>query len=532
VFDRLVHGGVVLDGSGAPGRRADVGVVDGRIVAFGDLEGREAAERFDATGLVVAPGFVDIHSHADLSLLVDPRACSAVTQGVTTLVVGNCGHAPAPLVDPADLPDLVFGYHPAAEVTWSSVGGYLEALASARPAVNVATLAGQIALRLAVVGRTTRPAEAAELERMAALLREALEEGAFGLSSGLEYPLGQACTTDEIIRLCREVVGTGGYYAIHTRDRDFGSVEAFDEAFTIAEQTGVPLNISHLTPRYGAPPGATRGALAAIDAARARGQDVTCDMHTRLHGLTKLVTALPPSAVEGGTAALLARLRDPTTRAAYRVFDRPLFKMGLMGEWERLVLFEAPHSPARVGKDFGTIARERGQHPVDAIMDILLEAGDDAPNVLWTGLVMTEHDLEETYVHPTCMPESDATALAIDGPLADQSFLGAYTWATYYLRRFVRERAALSLAEGVHRLTELPARRLGLSDRGVIREGAWADLVVFDPDRIAERGTLAAPNQYATGVQAVLVNGRPALRDGTLTSERAGVVLRRSAPGR
>nr|MBA2450063.1 amidohydrolase family protein [Chloroflexota bacterium] len=514
-------------------RRADLGVVGGRIVAIGDLGQPEAAERVDATGLVVGPGFIDIHSHADLSLLIDPRACSAITQGVTTLVIGNCGHAAAPLVDASTLPDLNFGYHPSVEVSWTGVGGYLDAVARERPAVNVATLAGQIALRLAVLGRAPRPATPAEIERMAALLREALDEGAFGLSSGLEYPLGQACTTDEIVALCREARRMGGYYAIHTRDRDFGSEAAFDEAFAIAAQSDVALNISHLTPRYGAPPGAAARALEKIDAARARGEDVTCDMHTRLHGLTKLVTALPPEALDGGVEALLARLRDPAIRAEYRAFRQPLFKMGLMGEWERLTLFEARRSPAWVGKDFRTIAEERGQDPMDAIMDILLEAGEDAPNVLWTGLVMTEEDLEETYVSPTCMPESDATALATDGPLADQSFLGAYTWATYYLRRFVRERAALSLEEGIRRMTELPARRLGISDRGVLREGAWADLVVFDPESIAERGTLGAPNQYAVGVHQVVVNGRVALRAGALTSERGGMVLRRgSAPSR
>ena len=370
------------------------------------------------------------------------------------------------------------------------------------------------------------PATGPDLDRMAGLLDEALDAGAFGFSSGLEYPLGRACTTEENVAMARVVRRRGGFYAIHTRDRDVRADAAFDEAFAIGRQTDVALNISHLTPRYGAPPGSAARALERIDAERAHGRDVTCDMHTRLHGLTKLVTALPPEALDGGVDALLARLRDPAIRAEYRAFREPLFKMGLMDEWERLTLFEARRSPDWVGKDFRTIAEERGQEPVDAIMDILLEAGDDAPNVLWTGLVMTEDDLEETYVAPTCMPESDATALATDGPLAEQSFLGAYTWATYYLRRFVRERRALTLEAGIHRMTELPARRLGLSDRGVLREGACADLVVLDPERVAERGTLTAPNQYAVGIEQVLVNGAPALHAATMTEVRAGRVLR------
>jgi len=392
----------------------------------------------------------------------------------------------------------------------------------------VATLVGHIALRLAALGRAPRPATPAELDRMVGLLDEAFDVGAFGFSSGLEYPLGLACTTDELVVLARATARLGGYYAIHTRDRDFKAVEAFEEAFDVGRRAEVPLQVSHLTPRYGAPPDAAARALQAIDDARARGEDVSCDQHTRLHGLTKVVTMLPPTALEGGTPELLRRLRDPDIRAEYRVFPQPLFKMGLMNEWERIALFEARNSPDWVGKDFKTIGAERGQEPIDALMDILLEAGDDAPNVLMTGLVHREEELEQTFVHPSCMPESDATALATDGPLAGQSFLGAYTWATYYLRRIVRERAALSLQEGIHRLTGLPAQRLGVDDRGVVREGTWADLVVFDPHRIAERGTLRAPNQYATGVQHVLVNGSFAMRDGSFTDARSGAVLRRA----
>ncbi len=527
MLDVALRGGTLVDGTGSAPRTADVGIQDGRIVTVGNLDGVDAEQTFDVGGLVVAPGFIDIHSHSDATLLVDPRARSSIAQGVTTEVVGNCGHAPAPLASASDVPDLVFGYNQALNVDWTTVDGYLQSIERAAPAVNVATLVGHIALRLAALGRAPRPATPAELDRMVGLLGEAFEAGAFGFSSGLEYPLGLACTTDELVALARATGRLGGYYAIHTRDRDFRAVEAFDEAFDVGRRAEVPLQISHLTPRYGAPRDAATRALEAIDAARARGDDVACDQHTRLHGLTKIVTMLPPTALEGGTPELLRRLRDPATRAEYRAFPQPLFKMGLMDEWERIALFEARNSPGWVGKDFRAIGEERQQHPMEAMMDILLEAGEDAPNILMTGLVHTEDELEQTFIHPTCMPESDATALAVDGPLANQSFLGAYTWATYYLRRFVRERGALTLQEGVHRLTGLPARRLGVSDRGTVREQAWADVVVFDPATIAERGTLHQPNQYATGVHHVLVNGRVALRDGAFTTERAGAVLRR-----
>jgi N-acyl-D-aspartate/D-glutamate deacylase len=204
--------------------------------------------------------------------------------------------------------------------------------------------------------------------------------------------------------------------------------------------------------------------------------------------------------------------------------------MGLMGEWDRLSLFEAPGSPEWVGKDFSVIASERGQHPLDAMMDILLEAGDDAPNVLFVGLVQTQEDLDVAFGSQTCAPESDATTLSPDGPLAHQRFLGAYTWAAFYLRCIVRERGVLRLEEGIRRLTQVPAQRVGLPDRGVLRPKAWADIAVFDPDLVEDRGTVAEPNRFPAGIRHVFVNGQPAYSDGRFAADRAGQVLRR--PGR
>jgi N-acyl-D-aspartate/D-glutamate deacylase len=236
---------------------------------------------------------------------------------------------------------------------------------------------------------------------------------------------------------------------------------------------------------------------------------------------------LPPSASAVGTPELLRQLRDPDARARFHEFREPIHKLGLMGEWDRLSLFEAPHSPECVGRDFASIGRERGQHPLDAMMDLLLEAGDDAPNVLFIGLVQTQEDLDLTFASAFCAPESDATTLATDGPLAAQRFLGAYTWAAFYLRSAIRERRTLSLEEGVRRLTSMPAQRVGLADRGTLAPGAWADITIFDPDLVAERGTVTQPNAYATGIDMVLVNGVPAFEGGAFGDARTGHVLRR-----
>ena len=342
---------------------------------------------------------------------------------------------------------------------------------------------------------------------MADHLDRAMAAGAFGLSVGLEYPLGRAATTAELVRLAAATREHDALFAIHTRDRDVGAEAAFDEAFEIAERTGVALQISHIAPRRGAPPGALVDVLERIDRAPAAGLDVACDQHTRLHGITKLVTMFPPSASAVGTAELLRQLRDPSLRAGFHAFREPIHKLGLMGEWDRLALFESPATPELVGKDFATIAEELGVHPLEAMMDILLAAGDGAPDVLFVGLVQTPEDLDLAFASATCSPGSDATILTQDGPLAGQRFLGAYTWASFYLRSIIRERGVLSLEEGVRRLSWLPADRVGLDGRGALVPGAWADVVVFDPDTISERGTLDAPNAYPVGVRHVLVNG-------------------------
>ncbi|HEV8401817.1 MAG TPA: amidohydrolase family protein [Candidatus Limnocylindrales bacterium] len=533
-FDTVIRGGRLVDGTGLPSRMADVALVDGRIAAivdpghFGDAVARTFV---DADGLVVAPGFVDIHNHGDVTVVADPRARSAIAQGVTTIVVGNCGQSPAPLPIPETLPDLAFGRVDPSVISWETFDGYLDAVDAARPAVNVASLAGHNAIRVAVLGRSARAGTSSDQRAMVAELDRAVEAGAFGLSLGLEYPLGAGSQTDELVTMAEAVARHDGLFAIHTRDRDFAAVEAFDEAFGIAERTGVALQISHIAPRRGAPDGALEDVLTRIDRSRSAGLDVACDQHTRQHGITKLVAMLPPTASAGGPDELLRQLRDPSTRASFHAFRNPIHKLGLLGEWDRLALFEAPASPEWVGKDFATIGKERGEHPLDAMMDILIEAGDDASSVMFVGLVQTERDLDLTFASPTCVPESDATVLALDGPLADQRFLGAYTWAAFYLRCIVRERQVLGLEEGIHRLTGMPARRLGLTDRGVLTPGAWGDVAIFDPDLVEDLGTVADPNRFPRGIRHVLVNGEVAFDDGWFTAGRAGRVLRRPGLG-
>lgn len=529
----MIVGGEVVDGTGAPPRPADVVVRDGRvaeILAPGQLGAGGAGERLDARGLCVAPGFIDIHSHSDFTLLVDPRAASAIAQGVTTEVIGNCGYGCAPLGGPGPDEANIYGYRPDLALGWRGTAGYFARLAQARPAVNVAALVPNGKLRLATVGAADRPAAPDELALMERQLAEGMEAGAFGLSTGLEYGPERGCPEQEIVALCRVAAQRGGLYATHTRNQEGRAAEAIAEAIRTAAAAGAPLQISHISSvsRLEADGrAALERAIAQVEAARARGQDVAFDMHTRLFGTTTLSAALPPWALAGGRAGLEARLGDGRLRRELR--ERPSIVTRLArGDWSRVMLLGCRARPERSGRSIAELATELGADPLDAILAVLRDEADQVHAPMVAAFVYNEEDARLAFDHPACMVGSDATTLCPDGPLADAFFHGAYTWAAWFFRRFVRELRALTLEGAVHRLTGLPAARLGLKRRGALRPGAWADITVFDPATFAERGTLDAPNRLAAGVRHVLVNGVLTLRDGAPTGARGGRVLRRA----
>jgi N-acyl-D-amino-acid deacylase len=520
-LDLVIRGGTVLDGSGAPPVRADVAVAGGRIVEIGRIQA-QGADEIDASGLTVAPGFIDIHSHSDYTLLVDPRAVSSVFQGVTLEVIGNCGFGCFPICNPSLSRGNIYGFDGTVSLSWRTPAGYLERLAAARPAISVLTLVPNGQLRLAAMGSEQRPATPSELETMQGLLREGLEAGAFGYSSGLEYPLERGAPEDEIEALCRTVAKAGGYYATHTRERDAGSVEAVAEALRTAERAEIRLQVSHLLPRSGHDDCAR--CIELVEHARARGQDVAFDMHTRLFGLTYLATMLPPWATRGGPERLRAHLRDHEARTRIGA-HRSIITAG--EDFERVVLLDNDVRPEDARLSLAEIGRRRRQSPTDAGLDILLDAVEAprAPMVIIH--CYDESDQALAFGHPLCVPASDATALAPDGPLAGSAFHGAYTWAAWFWRFMVRDRRVLSPAEAVHKLTGQPAAILGLKGRGRIADGMRADLAIFDGDAFAETGTTFEPNRPAVGMRHVIVNGVATLRDGMLTNQRGGEVLRR-----
>jgi N-acyl-D-aspartate/D-glutamate deacylase len=526
----VIEGGTIVDGTGREPFAANVLVRDGRIADVGQFPPPEGVPSLDADGLVVAPGFIDIHSHSDFTIFNDPRAVSSVTQGVTLEVVGNCGHGCAPITRPELFQQNIYGYEPGMELPWRTFGEYLQALASRRPAVNMIALVPNGNLRLAVLGHVDRAADGRERREMCKLLEQGMEEGAWGYSTGLEYGPERGASEDEVAELCGVAAKRGGFYATHTRNRPGEARETIAEAIRASERSGVSLQISHISSVSRLEKDGRRAieqAIEQVDQARQRGLDVCYDMHTRSFGMTNLSNALPAWAVEGTPAEIAARLENRAQRQRMRSHRSILNSLAEAG-WERMLLFNCPAHAEFSRKSVAELGQQWKLDWFDTICQVLLAEIDALHSVLVLAYVYSPETTHFAFDHPCCMPGSDATALALDKPLRGSLMHGAFTWAAWYYRHFVRDTGRFTLSEAVRRLTSLPARRVGLSDRGVLRAGAWADVAVFDPQTFAERGTDFDPGQTATGMRHVLVNGKPALENGQLTASRNGQVLRRS----
>ncbi|GAA0942706.1 D-aminoacylase [Actinocorallia libanotica] len=507
-FDVLAVGGTVIDGTGREPRRADVGVRGDRIAFVGPAPpGAAARRRLDCAGLAVAPGFIDLHSHADFTVAAAPGAEGALRQGVTTLVTGNCGTSPFPTGSDA-----------------AGFEGFARSVQEAGPAVNVAALVGHAMLRAAVLGQDLRPATGPELDAMRGLLADAAREGVFGLSTGLIYAPGSFAGTEEIVALAETAREHGLLYATHMRDEGDDLLKAVDEALETARRSGVRLQISHLKAMGPANHGKVVRALALIDAARAEGVDVATDVYPYAASSTQLSSRLPDWALDGGLDALLERLARPETRE--RIAAELRAKTGGTFLPEGTVLAAMPDGPYTpyVGASLREIADERGADPADVALDVL--AGHRAL-VFIVNHAMAEDDVDTVLRHPAAAVASDGWELdtACGGHPHPRHF-GAFARA---LGHHARDRGLLTLPQAVHKMTGLPASRLGLTGRGTLAEGHAADLAVFEPGEITDRATYAEPLAYAEGVRHVVVNGRLALADGAVTGERPGRVLRRGA---
>lgn len=518
-FDLLIRGGDVIDGTGAPAARADLGVRGDRIAAVGDLSRASAGQVIEARGLCVAPGFIDIHTHSDISLLYTRNMPSSLAQGVTLEVVGNCGFSVG-LATPGD--EFAserrglerYGLH----LDWHDLDGFLRRIEQEGIAIHVATLAGHGTLRKRTMGLAERAPTADELTAMQRDLAEAMAAGARGLSSGLEYVPGMYADVDEIAALARVAAEAGGFYATHLRDEGDRLEESVAEAIEVAERARIPLQLSHHKAEKPRNWGKVVRTLAMVDDAAARGVDILLDQYPYTAYQTALATiALPPWAVAGTPEILARKLRDPAVRVKVRA--------GMGGlDWEAIEMTTCPGQPAYVGQSLAHIARETGRDPRDVVLD-LLATGEG-----WISaahFAMSEADVERVLADPRVMIGSDAVACDPAGPAASDK-IHPRTYGTFarVLSRYVRQRGLLSLPEAIRRMTSLPARRLGLDGRGRIAPGGCADLVLFNPETIAERSTFARPHALAAGVEKVVVAGRIAWADGKPTGVRAGQVLR------
>jgi len=531
MYDVLIAGGTVVDGTGKAGYEADVAIAGDRIVRVGRLGDEAAARRIDAAGRVVCPGFIDIHSHSDASVLLAPRMESKLMQGVTLELTGNCGESAGPLRGEALAEAEKAAEREGGRCDWTGVGDYLERVETRGIALNYATLVGHGTLRASIIGNAMRAASRAELEAMQALLREALDEGAYGLSTGLIYPPSAYGDEDELAELAAVMAARGGFYASHVRDEGDRLIESITEALSIGRRAGVAVQLSHHKATRKRNWGKVRRSLAMIEEARAAGYDVTADQYPYIASSTGLATILPDRAFDGGQEALVARLRDPAERERLRADvaeRRPEdAEEGPREGWDGIVVAGCRSDAGAEGRSVRELARERGEGPIETAFRLLEDNGGSVAVVIFS---MCEEDVETVMRNPHVCVGSDATARAPSGPMSGgKPHPRAYGTFPRVLGRYVRERGVLSLEAAVRKMTSLPADRLGLADRGRLAEGAFADIVVLDPATVADTATYADPHRFPVGIDAVLVNGVLAVDRGSHTGAMAGRVLRRGS---
>jgi N-acyl-D-amino-acid deacylase len=523
-MDVILTGVDVMDGSGSSPYRADVGLQGDRIAAIGDLPLAAAETTIDGRGLVAAPGFIDMHSHSDFTLPINPRAKSKIHQGVTTEVIGMCGSSAAP-IDKAGRERRLQSV-PRLPWDWDSFASYLDVLRDQGTSVNVVPMVGHGTVREYVLGLSDRPPTPGELDRMAHVVAQAMDEGAWGLSSGLIYPPSVYADTEELVALSRVPAARGGYYFSHIRGESETLLDAIDEAIEIGERAGLPVQIAHFKAMREANWSRLPAALERLDHARALGVDVAADRYPYIAGSTGLAASLPHWAHDGGRDALLARLRDPAQRREVR--EDPFTRSQ---PWDRIVIAYAPDHAAWEGRSVAEIAAERAQEadPTETAFDLLLEAEGRVSVIHFS---MNEDNLKVVLRHPAVMIGSDGSALAPSGPLGEgKAHPRNYGTFPRVLAKYAREEGVLSMTEAVHKMSGVPAARLGLRDRGLLRKGWKADMVLFDPATVRDRATFADPYRYPKGIEYVFVNGQAVITPDGHSGALPGRVLDLVADG-
>lgn len=535
-LDLLIHGGRIVDGTGNPSFLGDVGIKANRIVAMGHLSSRGAKRVLDATGLVVAPGFIDMHNHSDYTLIADGNAQSMIRQGVTSMILGE-GESAGPVGGRQTASFrrvLLLGGTP----DWNDFTGYFARLLRQGISTNVGSYVGSSQIWTYVRGEQAGPPAPAELEQMRALVRQSMQEGALGVSSSLSGPPGSWIDTNTLIAMCQAAAPYGGSYSTHLRTEGSGVFEAVAEAIEIARRAGVPVDIIHLKIAEHSMWGQMPKLISSIAQERSEGVQVQANVYPYRAGQNDLATIIPPWAHEGGAEALIARLKDPALRPR---IEREILNgipgsnwydhYTATGSWEGMLLVSLsnPQYKKFEGLRMNQVIEALNKPPIDVLFELLEENGGSVPTVYFHH---SEDDMRYALQQPFVSIGSDGTAVAIEGPLS-----AGHPHPRYYgtfprvLGRYVREEHVLTLEEAIRKMTSANAAKIGILDRGLLRPGMMADVTVFDPARIIDNATYEKPHQYATGVEYVVVNGQIVLDQNRHTGARPGVILKRQDVG-
>jgi N-acyl-D-amino-acid deacylase len=529
-YDVIIEHGRVVDGTGAPWYAADVGIRAGRIAAIGRLDSAAAKRRIDAAGRIVAPGFIDMLGQSELTMLVDPHVPSKVFQGITTEITGE-GNSVAPVNEAIAKENAPQYQHYGIKRDWADLAGYFARLERQGIGINLASYVGATTVREMVVGYGDRAATADELKQMQSLVAEAMRQGAVGVSSSLEYAPAPYASTEELIALARTAAEFGGIYATHMRSEQEAIGAALDETIRIGREAHIPVEIWHLKAGGVGNFGLMPEMVARIERARAQGVDIAADTYAYPAWANELSAFVPPWAHDGGSAKLIERLKDPAVRVRLKK-ELATVSTDWDNEWQSVpgpdaILISTVTNPkltAIQGHTLAEIAKSRGTDPMDTLFDILIE--DDAQTDVAV-FAMSEPDIALAAVQPWVSFCNDSAGTSPEG-LLGKEFPHPRAYGTFprVLRKYVREERRMRLEEAIRKFTSLPASRLRLNDRGVLKAGMWADVVVFDPETITDRATFSAPNQLSVGMGWVLVNGAPVVAEGKATPALPGQVLR------
>jgi len=529
-YDLVIQHGRIIDGTGSPWYSGDIGIRQGRIAAIGNLTGAPAKRTIDARGMVVAPGFIDMLGQSELTILVNPHLPSKIYQGITTEITGE-GSSVAPVSDAMLKADRVAYEHYEIRPDWRTFRDYFARLEKQGMGINLASYVGATQVRRVVLGDGNRAPNAAELERMKALVREAMRDGAVGVSTSLQYAPAPYATTEELIALAAEAAKSGGVYATHMRSEGDAIIPALDEAIRIGREAHIPVEIWHLKTAGKANWGRMPEVIAHIQQARDSGVDITADTYAYPAGFNTFSAIIPPWAHDGGDAKLIERLKDPAMRARIRKeMETPGGNWD--NEWQEAtgpesILVGAVANPKLLplqGKTIAEIAKLWGKDPFDTIFDLLIE---DRAFTNVAIFMMSEPDIALALEQPWVSICNDSEGTAPDGLLGkEHPHPRAYGTFPRILRKYVREEKKLTLPDAIRKFSALPAQRMRLADRGVLKEGMWADVVVFDPETIRDVATFENPNRLSDGMRFVLINGVPVIEEGKMTNALPGKVLR------